>query len=103
EEMKTSYDHTRVKYVRIVQKEIRGKIRYFANLVISGYPPSKEKTIGRGNVGLDIGTSSLAISSRTNVSLVNLADEVQPISDKIRLVQRKIDRSKRSEESRVGK
>ena len=95
-ETKTSYDHTRVKYVRIVRKEIRGKIRYFADLVISGYPPSKEKTIGRGNVGLDIGTSSLAISSRTNVSLVNLADEVQSISDKIRLVQKKIDRSKRA-------
>jgi len=95
-ETKTSYDHIRVKYVRIVQKEIRGKIRYFANLVISGYPPSKERIIGRGNVGLDIGTSSLAISSRTNVSLINLADEVQPISDKIRLVQRKIDRSKRA-------
>src|SRR5690625_285778 len=95
-EMKTSYDHTRVKYVRIVQKEIRGKIRYFANLVISGYPPSKERIIGRGNVGLDIGTSSLAISSKTNVSLVNLADEVQPISDKIRLAQRKMDRSKRA-------
>ncbi|MGM8364055.1 RNA-guided endonuclease TnpB family protein [Virgibacillus sp. W0181] len=93
---KTIDDHTRVKYVRIVQKKIRGKIRYFADLVINGYPPSKGKAIGKGRVGLDIGTSSLAVSSLSHVSLVNLAEDVQPVSDKIRLVQRKMDRSKRA-------
>src|SRR5690625_7775338 len=51
EEMKTSYDHTRVKYVRIVQTEIRGKIRYFAHLVISVYPPSKRETMVTVSVG----------------------------------------------------
>src|SRR5690625_5386787 len=61
-EMKTSYDHTRVKYVRIVQKEIRGKIRYSANLVISGYPPSKERIIGRDRKSTRLNSSHVAIS-----------------------------------------
>ncbi len=86
----------RVKYVRIVQKEIRGKTRTFANLVISGYPPNKNRKLGKGDVGLDIGTSSLAVSSLTKVALFNLAEQVKQLAGKIRLLQRKMDRSKRT-------
>lgn len=95
-ERKTVQDVYRVKFVRIVKQEIRGKLRYFANLVICGYPPSKDRKLGRGDVGLDIGTSSLAVSSLTKVSLVNLAEQVKQVSHQIRLVQRKMDRSKRA-------
>ncbi|MBS4178442.1 hypothetical protein [Lederbergia citrea] len=96
EETKTINDVYRVKYVRIVRKVIRGKIRFFADLVISGYPPSKNRQVGKGNVGLDIGTSSLAVSSLTKVSLTNLAEQVKEISKVIRLIQRKMDRSRRA-------
>ncbi|QKY68458.1 hypothetical protein [Lentibacillus sp. CBA3610] len=82
--------------MRIVQKEVRGRIRYFADLVISGYPPSKNRKLGKGDVGLDIGTSSLAVSSLTKAALFNLAEQVQEISRDIRLIQRKMDRSKRA-------
>jgi hypothetical protein len=84
-----------VKYVRIVRKEIRGKTRYFADLVLAGYPPVKKRKLGKGRVGLDIGTSTIAISSITKVALVNLAQQVKQTSQEIRLLQRKMDRSKR--------
>ena len=88
-------DYYRVKYVRIVRKEIRGKVRYFADLVIAGYPPSKDRNIGKGNVGIDIGTSTVAVSSETKVLLSNLAEQVKEIAREIRLIQRKMDRSRR--------
>ncbi|WP_257350670.1 hypothetical protein [Pseudalkalibacillus decolorationis] len=92
----TMVEPYRVKYVRIVKKVIRGKNRYFADLVIGGYPPTKTKTLGKGPVGLDIGTSTLAVSSLTKAVLWNLADQVEPLSRQIRLLQRRMDRSKRS-------
>ncbi|MBD1382469.1 transposase [Metabacillus arenae] len=95
-ETKTLTDLYRVKYVRIVKKEIRGRIRYFANLVIAGYPPSKKRKLGKGKVGLDIGTSTLAVVSLTKVALVNLAEQVKQISNEILRIQRKMDRSKRA-------
>lgn len=92
----TVTDVYHVKFVRIVKKVIRGKTRYFADLVIAGYPPAKDRKLGRGNVGLDIGTSSLAVSSLTKVCLFNLAEQVKQTSKEIRLMQRKMDRSKRA-------
>ncbi|MFS0904309.1 RNA-guided endonuclease TnpB family protein [Priestia aryabhattai] len=89
-------DTYRVKYVRIVKKTIRGKRRYFANLVIAGYPSFKERKIGKGDVGLDIGTSTVAVSSLKKVALFNLAEPVKHLAREIRLLQRKMDRSKRS-------
>jgi hypothetical protein len=89
-------DTYRVKYVRIVKKIIRGKCRYFANLVIAGFPPRKNRKLGTGNVGLDIGTSTVAVSSLERVALFNLAEPVKKLAREIRLLQRKMDRSKRS-------
>ncbi|MFC8575084.1 hypothetical protein ACFUCO_17005 [Heyndrickxia sporothermodurans] len=93
---KTVQDFYHVKYVRIVKKEIRGKVRLFADLVIAGYPPSKNRKLGKGKVGLDIGISTVAVSALTKVSLVNLAEQVKEISREITLTQRKMDRSKRT-------
>lgn len=89
-------DTYRVKYVQIVKKIIRGKNRYFANLVIAGYPPFKERKIGNGDVGLDIGTSTIAVSSLRKVALYNLAEPVKHLVKEIYLLQRKMNRSKRS-------
>lgn len=89
-------DSYRVKYVRIVKKIIRGKCRYFANLVIAGFPPLKNRKLGKGRVGLDIGTSTVAVSSLEKVALFNLAEPVKNLAKEIRLLQRKMDRSKRS-------
>jgi len=96
----------RVKYVRIVKKVIRGRKRYYAQLVCAGYPPTKKDLQGRnkyplgtGRVGCDIGTSSVAVASERHALLCNLADRIAPpdkVHRTIRLLQRKMDRSKRA-------
>ena len=95
-ETQTITDFYHVKYVRIVRKVIRGKVRFFADLVIAGFSPSKGRKLGRGKVGLDIGTATLAVSSLNKVALFNLAEEVKDLAKVIRLAQRRMDRSKRA-------
>lgn len=92
----------RVKYCRIVKKEIKGKIKYYVQLVLEGVPPIKvnkdgelKGQIGQGSVGIDIGTRTIAISSQYDVKLLELAPNVNNIDREIKLIQRKMDRSRR--------
>ncbi|MGL5765708.1 MAG: RNA-guided endonuclease TnpB family protein [Sarcina sp.] len=92
----------RVKYCRIVRKEIKGKFRYYVQLVMEGIPPMKVKSTGEvnsagvGNVGIDIGTRTIAISSKYDVKLMELAPNVDKIDKQLKLIERKMDRSKRA-------
>ena len=52
--------------------------------------------IGEGDVGIDIGTSTIAYSSATDVKILELADKVQNIENQKRRLLRKIDRSLRA-------
>ena len=52
--------------------------------------------IGSGDVGIDIGTSTVAISSKSDVKIFELADKVQNIENQRRIILRKMDRSKRA-------
>lgn len=99
-------DNYRVKYVQIVRKFIRGKHVYYAHLVCAGYPPSKKNRngqlrhrMGKGTVGMDIGTSSVAITSKSAAFLRNLGEEIKRIDDayrQIKRIDRAMDRSKRA-------
>lgn len=51
--------------------------------------------IGQGDVGIDIGTSTIAYSSSTDVKILELADRVQNIENQKRRLLRKMDRSQR--------
>ena len=53
-------------------------------------------SIGNGDVGLDIGTRTLAISSQSDVKILELADKVQNIENYKQKLLRKMDRSKRA-------
>jgi putative transposase len=87
----------RTKYVRLVKKVIRGKIRWFAQLIQEGLPFIKEKNrIGSEIVGLDIGPSSIAVVSKSQAFLVPFVAEIKTIDKEIRKLQRKMDRSKRA-------
>lgn len=94
----------RVKYVRILRKCGKNKDRWYAQLVLEGKPSVKrdlvtgerKHPIGIGSVGLDIGPQTLAYVSSTETNLVELADRVQNIENEKRLLQRKMDRSKRA-------
>ena len=59
----------RVKYTRIFRREIRGKIRWYAQVVMEGLPPTKGRKILQGAVGLDIGPSTIASFSLEQAKL----------------------------------
>ena len=88
------------KYVRILKREIRGKVRYFVQLIQKGYPPIKQNRKMANDetkrVGIDIGTSTIAISSENKVELRELAPECHVNEAELRRIQRKMDRSRRS-------
>lgn len=88
----------------IVRKFIRNKYKYYVQITFKGNPPLKVNNetgevkhyIGEGDVGIDIGTSTIAYSSSTDVKLLELADKVQNIEDEKRRLLRKMDRSRRA-------
>ncbi|MEH7748562.1 transposase, partial [Neobacillus drentensis] len=88
----------KTKYVRILQREVRGKVRFFVQLIQEGYPPTKRKRKmvedETKRVGLDIGSSTIAISSEKTVQLRELAPECQADEKKLRCIHRAMDRSK---------
>jgi hypothetical protein len=94
----------RIKYCRIVRKLIRGKYKYYVQLVLEGIPPQKinnktgeiKRSLGIGNVGIDIGTRTIAISGKYDVKLLELCPEVENIEHEKLLLQRKLDRQRRS-------
>ncbi len=53
-----------LKYVRLVRREQYGKENYYAQLILDGTPPNtKYRNSMTGTVGIDIGTSTVAISA----------------------------------------
>lgn len=96
----------RVRNNRIVRKIIRGKTRYFVQIVLEGKPVPRRKkdgslrhTYGVGRLGGDVGTQSLGVVGNNNVILKNLAERSKNTfshEHKIYLLQRYMDRSRRA-------
>lgn len=90
-------DLTKISYCKIVRRIIRGNVRFFVQLTIKGVPPiKKNRKLGKGIVGIDPSLQMMAIVSQYRVILAELAPMVQNLQDEIRLLQRKLDRSRRS-------
>ena len=93
-----------ISYCRIIRKFIHNKYKFYVQVVFKGIPPTKinketgeiKHFLGSGDVGLDIGTSTIAISSKTDVKLLILADKIKNIEDEKRRLLRKMNRSRRS-------
>lgn len=96
--------HSKICYNRIVRKYVRNKYKYYVQVVFKGIPPLKvdtetgkpKHTIGKGDVGVDIGTQTVAISSQSDVKILELADRVQNIENQKQKLLRKMDRSRRA-------
>lgn len=93
----------RIKYNRLVMKEIRGRKRFFVQMVVEGYPVPKRKkdgsfrhVLGLGNVGNDFGTQTVAVSAEEKVGLYNLADKTDKQDRSIVKLQRKMNRQRRA-------
>ena len=93
-----------IAYCRIIRKFVRKKYKHYVQIIFKGNPPLKvdnetgevKHCIGEGDVGIDIGTSTIAYSSATDVKILELADKVQDIEDEKRRLLRKMDRSRRT-------
>lgn len=96
-----------VKFCRITRKWVRNKWKYYAQLVLEGYPPVKcdgngvmKHPVNQGRVGLDIGTQTLAISGNDICDLRVLAPsaraQAKSLVNEIARTQRAMDRSRRA-------
>ena len=87
-----------VKYVRIYPKTIRGKRRWFVQLILKGTPPGKNRQYGnRSKVqGIDIGTSTIAVVSNDKTEMIELAPSCKENEHKIKVLSRKLDRSRKA-------
>lgn len=94
----------RVKYVRIIKKPGKNRLRWYAQLTLEGKPALKYSagtgkpihSVGKGNVGIDIGPQTVAYASDKEVALLELADRVTNIEHQKKKLQRKLDRSRRA-------
>ena len=86
----------KTKYVRVLRREIRGKERFFVQLIQEGLPPKKHQiSTVENRVGIDIGTSTVAVVSDNEVFMNELATIKTPYK-KLRKLDRAMDRSRRS-------
>ncbi len=93
-------------YATLVPKMIRGKYRVYLHLAIEGKAKSKynkygnpRHKYGKGVIGADIGTQTVAYTSDTEVGLKNLSERgnsIQTSERKERLLYRAMDRSRRA-------
>ena len=90
----------KIKYCRLLKKQIRDKNRYFVQFVLEGFPPKKRNQNNskdeNARVGLDIGTSTLAIVSEQEVKILELAEGLSVDERHKRMIQRKLDRRRRA-------
>ena len=88
---------SRVKYVRLVRRKRNGRNFFCAQLVCEGKAFQKPKNkLGIGNVGIDIGPSTIAIVGEESVRLEQFAAELEFQDKQIRKLQRRLDRSRRA-------
>ena len=68
-------------FASLVCKKIRGRLRVYVHITVEGKAISKRRKdstprhyYGKGNIGCDIGTQTIAYTSNTEVGLENLAE-----------------------------
>ena len=86
-----------VKYVRILWREIKGIRRWYVQLINEGLPYQKPKNyVSEGLIGLDLNVSNIAFVGNKKAGLLPFAENVPTYQKEIRRLQRKMERSRRS-------
>ena len=96
-----------VKYCRIIRKWVGTKWKYYAQIVLEGYPPIKcdsngvaKHPVKQGRVGIDIGTQTIAFSGKDVCELRVLAPsaraQAKSLANEIASTLRAMDRSRRA-------
>lgn len=84
-----------IKYCRIKRKYVRGRYKYILQLILEGEKPVKQEYNAKGIVGIDIGTQTIAYTGKSEVKLIELAENVKKIENEKRILLRYMDRSRR--------
>ena len=95
---------SKIKFCRVIRQIVKGKTKFYLQLMMEGFPPPKRKKDGsfkqvkspNERVGLDIGPSSLAVVSNKKCILTELAQGLESYDRQKRLLLRKLDRSRRA-------
>ena len=88
---------SKIKYVRILWRELRGKRRWYVQLINEGLPYQKPiNYVSDGVVGLDLNISNIAFVGDRKAGLLPFAENVPTYQKQIRCLQRKMERSRRS-------
>ena len=82
--------------VKVVRRLVRSQYKYYVQLTIEGEKPQKGRSLGKGNVGIDLGPTTVAVSGEHIVSIDKLASKCDNIQEEITRLSRKIDRSRRA-------
>ena len=85
-----------IKVITVVRRLVRGQYKYYLQMSIEGEKPQKGRTLGKGNVGIDIGPTTVAVSGENIASIDKLASKCDNIQEEITRLARKIDRSRRA-------
>lgn len=85
-----------LKYNRLVRRFEFGEWSYYVQSIFEGTLPTKYMSELDGSVGIDIGTSTIAVSSYYQTELEELASGVELPQREIRCLSRKLDRQRRA-------
>jgi putative transposase len=85
----------RIKYCRIIKKEVKGKNRFYVQLILEGHPHRKYE-LGKEKIGLDVGPSTIAIVGETKAELKEFCEQVVLLDKEKRRINRKMDRLRRA-------
>lgn len=88
---------SKVKFVRIIWRNLNGKRRWYVQLINEGLPYQKPQNfVADGIIGIDLNVSNIAFVGDNKAGLLPFADRVPSFSQEIRLYQRKMERSRRA-------
>ncbi|MBI4850403.1 MAG: transposase [Acidobacteria bacterium] len=87
----------RVKFSRIIKRVIKGKSRWYVQMVLEGKPYKNPKHITQSGkiVGLDLGPRTIAVSTKEESFQQEFCPELKKKQKEIRQLQRKLERSRR--------
>jgi hypothetical protein len=84
-----------IRYIRVTREMFNTGYRYYVQIILEGNPPNKDIERETGDVGIDIGTSTIAVSSKDYVFLEELAPLSEEYNKQITAIQRKMDKSRK--------
>ena len=85
-----------MKYNRLVRRFEFGEWSYYVQSIFEGTLPVKYTSNLEGSVGIDIGTSTIAVSSYYQTELEELAKDVMIDEQEVARLNRKLDRQRRA-------